>query len=146
MIDFSLIYGLYSLGQMGRKWSDLPNTGLSEDMLNLLVKSISSSDFVFIGLNGAMTGLTSMEYNWKENDILAQAIFRKIKYWYGEKEKIVLKEHVDGITGIIYSLGEAKVEWTTLKESVIQALTNGIATYCSKILLEVKRVSNIFYG
>jgi hypothetical protein len=136
---------VFSLGQMGRKWSDLPSTGLREDMLNLLTKSISSSDFVFIGLNGAMTGLTSMQYSWKENEILSQAIFRKIDYWYGEK-KIVLKEHVDGITGIIYSLGEGKVEWMNLKGSVVQALTNGIEAYCSKIHLEVKRVSNLFYG
>lgn len=137
---------VFSLGQMGQKWSDLPNTGLRESMLNLLTQSISSSEFVFIGLNGAMTGLTSMQYSWKENKILSQAIFRKIEYWYGEKEKIVLKEHVDGITGIIYSLGEGKVEWMNLKGSVVQALTNGIEAYCSKILLEVKRVSNLLYG
>ncbi len=68
-----------SLGLLGLTWEDVPSS-LQEKLLDHLYHLLHSENFIFIDLNGCVTGLKNMGYNWKNGEKLYEKIVKKMRF------------------------------------------------------------------
>ena len=118
---------------------------LDEKLLDHLYRLLPSEKFIIIALDGCVNGLTTMGYDWKQDEKLYERILKKIEGYYGNKAKIN-KMSQENLPIIVYSLGEGKVQWKELRAESKQALMNGMEAYCKGEDVDAKKVSNMIYG
>ena len=133
-----------SLGHLGLRWKDVPKS-LEVKLLDRLYSLLPSEKFIIINMDGSMNGLTTMGYDWKNDEKVYESMLRKIEGWYGDRARI-RDINTENAPTLFYSLGEGKVQWEELRKPTKQALMNEMEAYCKGENVDAKKVSNMIYG
>lgn len=135
---------IHSLGQLGLKWHNLPQ-GFDQKLLQHLKTHMTSSNFIIVGLDASLNGLTNMGYPWRNDEELLMLTFRKINGWFKDKSSISPLDK-SNIPKIMYSFGEGKLQWSSIRMEHKQALINGMQAYWEGEHIDTKKVSSMIFG
>jgi hypothetical protein len=135
-----------SLGVLGFSWVHDLGPDLRERIIQRLIKVIPKGGI--IALSSCLNGLSGMQYDWNNNGKMEQALSDGIINCYHSTKKHDNDYGAQGISNIIYYLGElskAKTEYSKicLSKEVHDSFWNGIEK-CSDF--NGQSVSNVIYG
>lgn len=112
------------MGKLGVHWNELPifvqNTIERTFCSELLKTNVMDP----ITLSSYLIGFKNMEYDWPERISVRQSIFNILLQYYSNIQSVPADSQA--IANIIFSMGEAKVKWSTIPESTISALFTGM--------------------
>jgi hypothetical protein len=138
-VYFFTIYSFPRLGRMKWKWEEF-----SIDARNALLGGfiVSLQDVSGVGLSSLLNSFRVMEYRWKENESVKEAIFAGIVKNFGHRNINVSSGRE--LASVIYYLGQSKMEWKDLPKEVQESFFNGISHCCSSF--NEQGVSNVIHG
>ncbi len=135
---------ILSFGQLGLKWYNLPQ-GLDQKLLQQLKTLMALSDFIIVGLDASLNGLTNMRYPWRKDEELLTLTFKRINGWFKDPSNISPLDRAN-IPKIMYTFGEGNIRWSSISIEHKQALINGMQAYWEGEDIDAKKVSSMIFG
>jgi hypothetical protein len=124
---------------MGWKWEEL-----SVDAQRIMTERFIGifQDGSVVDLSGLLNGFHQIEYNWKETDLVKQAIFAGIvKHFRSSSSNLIWEIQ---LANIIFYLGKSGIQWKDIRKDVRDSLFRGIF-HCYRSFTE-REISNTIYG